>query len=457
MIPTKDLTQYLKKYNISGPRYTSYPTAPHFNKNIGFKEWNIAIEKSNNKSQDISIYIHIPFCHSLCYFCGCNMQVTKNANKVENYLAHLAKEISIISSQLDKSKKVKQIHFGGGTPNFLTPNQIINLGNTIRKYFDFDKKIEYSCELDPRQLTQDHIKSLKKIGVNRVSIGIQDFDELVQIKINRKNKVSQIQTVLKWLKNEGITSYNFDLIYGLPLQHISSFDNTLNEIINLNPSRIACYNFAYLPQLKPHHKLIKKSDLPSASQRIQLLIHTIEKLQSNGYTYIGMDHFAKNDDSLVKAQLSGNLQRNFQGYSTHKKTELFAFGTSSISNFGDAFFQNQKLLPNYFTQIDADKIPLEKGIVLSRQDLIIQDVISSLMCNLKLDFNKFNLKHNINFECFFEQELVKLNELFIEDDFINIQNNMLIITEIGRLFIRNIVMVFDKYLNKNNSFYSKTV
>jgi oxygen-independent coproporphyrinogen-3 oxidase len=457
MIPTNQISSFLEKYNISGPRYTSYPTAPHFHSNISYLDWINALNQSNESKNEISLYFHIPFCHSLCYFCGCNMQVTRNKEKVKNYLSHLFDEITLISSKLPNDRKISQIHFGGGTPNFLTSRQLDTLGEKINTSFSISSDVEFSCEIDPRSTSQAHIKSLKNMGVNRISMGIQDFDKKVQEKINRKHTLKDITALINLLKLEKINAFNIDLIYGLPGQTESSFKATLEKIIELNPSRIACYNFAYLPWLKPHHKLIQENELPCASTKIKLFSMTIDSLQQNGYTYIGMDHFAKNNDELVLAQKNGTLQRNFQGYSTHRNTDLFAFGPSSISNFGNAFFQNHKNLSIYNSLLDENKTPIDKGIMLSEEDLLIHDVITTLMCNLKLEFKHFNEKYNLDFKQFFSTELIQLDELFSDDKFVLISESSISITELGRLFIRNIAMVFDRYLKKDNSFYSKTI
>ncbi len=457
MIPTNQINSFLEKYNISGPRYTSYPTAPHFHSDISYIDWDNALNRSNESKNEISLYFHIPFCHSLCYFCGCNMQVTRNQEKVENYLSHLFDEIALISSKINIDRKVSQIHFGGGTPNFLTSKQLDTLGEKIKNSFTISSDVEFSCEIDPRSISQAHIKSLKNMGVNRISMGIQDFDKNVQEKINRKHTFREICELIELLELEKIHAYNIDLIYGLPGQTESSFKTTLEKIISLNPSRIACYNFAYLPWLKPHHKLIQEDELPHASTKIKLFSMTIELLQQNGYTYIGMDHFAKNDDELILAQINGTLQRNFQGYSTHRNTDLFAFGPSSISNFGNTYFQNHKNLSIYNSMLDENKIPIDKGINLTEEDLSIHNVITTLMCNLKLNFKDFNQIYKIDFKQYFSSELRQLDELFSDDKFVVISDNSISITEIGRLFIRNIAMVFDRYLKKDNSFYSKTI
>ncbi len=452
-----DIQSLLEKFDTSGPRYTSYPTAPQFHTDITRDDWNRALEKSNQSNKKISLYLHIPFCQSLCFFCGCNMQITRNQALVENYLRHLLLEMEMIAEKLESNRTVTQIHFGGGTPNFLNPTQIISLGEKINSLFSISKEVEFSCEIDPRTLTIAHTEALVNIGVNRISIGIQDFDEKVQKRVNRINSFSKVEEIQTWFKSLGINKFNFDLIYGLPLQNVKSFSKTLNKVIELNPSRIASYNFAYLPWIKPHHKLIKENELPSATTKIKLLELIIQTLSQNGYTYIGMDHFAKNDDELIIAQQNGTLQRNFQGYSTQKNTDLFAFGVSSISSFGNAFFQNYKEISTYTSILQTNFLPIEKGYIANVDDILIQNIISSLMCNLEIDFQQFSQKHKIDFINIFENELSTLASIFEEDNLIKITSQKLIINEIGRLFLRNIVMVFDRYIKKDNSIYSKTI
>ena len=453
----QNIQPLLEKFDTSGPRYTSYPTAPQFHTDITYNDWEIALQKSNKSNKNISLYFHIPFCQSLCFFCGCNMQVTRNQALVENYLIHLFIEMEMIAGKLDSSKTISQIHFGGGTPNFLNPNQILLLGEKINSLFNLSNKVEFSCEIDPRTISINHVEALVGIGVNRISIGIQDFDRDVQESVNRVNSYSQVKKVQSWFAKFGIDKFNFDLIYGLPLQSLNSFSKTLSQVIELNPSRIASYNFAYLPWLKPHHKLINEDDLPPAKTKIKLLELIIQTLSQNGYTYIGMDHFAKNDDELIIAQQNGTLQRNFQGYSTQKETDLFAFGVSSISSFGGAFFQNFKEISSYNSNLESSLLPVEKGYICSTNDKLIQNVISSLMCNLEIDFQKFSQKHNVDFTSIFDNELAVLASEFEGDSLIEISPQKLSISKVGRLFVRNIVMIFDQYIKTDKSFYSKTI
>ncbi len=446
-----------KKHNISGPRYTSYPTAPNFHDDISDKDRSLALTRSNHSGNNLSLYFHIPFCHSLCYFCGCTMKVTRNQELVQKYLSSLYKEISLTSESIDPTRNVTQIHFGGGTPNFLTPEQILDIGAFIRSKFTLSDSAEISCEIDPRTFSKEHAESLVTIGVNRVSIGVQDFNSEVQEKINRINPFSMVNEVVSQLKSMGIKEINFDLIYGLPGQTVNSFDATLDKMISLHPSRLAIYNFAYVPWLKPHQKLIREEELPSPETKLSLLQLMIEKLTNAGYEYIGMDHFAKMDDSLTIAQKNGTLYRNFQGYSTQKDTDLFGFGLTSISQFGHAYFQNNKEFKEYYQALDNNELPLSKGLIMTDSDRQIYSIIMGLMCNLELNYNTVSTQIGVDFEKTFAKELTEIHEEFAYDGLVNFTEKGIEITNTGRLYIRNIAMKFDKYLQTDKSLYSKTV
>ncbi len=450
-------TQILEKYDIFGPRYTSYPTVPNFHSEITMMDWQKAIDNSNKSQNNLSLYFHIPFCHSLCYFCGCTMRITRNQELVEKYLTHLEKEMEIVSEKLDKGRMVSQIHFGGGTPNYLSSLQLQRLNASIHSHFLISENVEYSCEIDPRKITIDHISTLQDIGVNRISMGIQDFNSDVQQAINRVNSYAHVKKIVEWIQNANIHSINFDLIYGLPKQNLDTFNCTLNQILSLNPSRIACYNFAYVPWIKPHQKLMEEQDLPSPKTKIEMLHMIIAKLSQNGYEYIGMDHFAKSDDELTKAQKNGTLQRNFQGYSTQKSSDLFAFGISSISHFGNAYFQNSKDLNEYFKLLQNNLLPIQKGLIMSIEDIQVNTIIMRLMCDMKLDYAEISNMINIDFNKVYEKELGKIREVFEKDGLVAFNSTGLKVTDTGRFLSRNIAMFFDKYLSRNNSIYSKTI
>ncbi len=447
----------LEKYNISGPRYTSYPTAPHFHSNINISDWENALQKSNNSQHNLSLYIHLPFCHSLCYFCGCTMRVTKNKQLIEKYLASIINEMKLVSEKIGEQRKVTQIHFGGGTPNFLSQRQLLNLDDAIKSKFNLSENLEYSCEIDPRSFSNDHLYAFVKMGINRVSIGIQDFNKNVQVSINRINSFEVVKKIVNVLQNYGIESINFDLIYGLPLQTIETFSDTLNNIITLTPSRLAVYNFAYVPWVKPHQKIINKNDLPLPNKKLAILQMTIDKLRSHGYEYIGMDHFAKSNDELTQAQKKGILHRNFQGYTTQSNVDLLGFGISAISTFGNAYFQNEKGFKNYFHSIQKNKLPIEKGLILSPEDIQNGIVINRLMCDMKIDYKKVSKLIEKDFKIEFKTEIEKIQDRYANDGIVQFHRDGFDVTDIGRFFVRNIAMTFDKYLNNENSVYSNTI
>ncbi|MBC8311407.1 MAG: oxygen-independent coproporphyrinogen III oxidase [Candidatus Marinimicrobia bacterium] len=446
-----------KKHNISGPRYTSYPTAPNFHTGQTITDWQNAMDRSNESEKDLSLYFHIPFCHSLCYFCGCTMKVTRNQDLINNYLSFLNKEIYLVSNKINRNRKVTQIHFGGGSPNFLNPAQIQQLGENISNYFNISENVEFSCEVDPRKFSKQHITVLKDIGVNRISIGVQDFNPIVQKKINRINTIEMINSIVKQLQDSGLESINMDLIYGLPNQTPESFSDTLTQVLSINPSRLAVYNFAYIPRLRPHQKLINKYDLPSPDQKLVMLQMIIEKLTSNGYEFIGMDHFAKIDDDLTIAQKNGSLTRNFQGYSTQKSTDLFAFGISSISQFGDAYFQNYKDFENYYQCLNKNQLAFEKGYSMSTIDKHINTTIMTLMCDMSINYRSISKILEVDFQEYFYVELSQIRDSFEGDGLVKFNSDGFFVTKLGRLYIRNIVMKFDKYLNQKKTVYSKTV
>lgn len=447
----------VKKYSKPGPRYTSYPTAPHFGEGLDHREWTRQLEKKNqNSERDISLYFHIPFCDTLCYFCGCTMMVTRNQNKITNYLDYLDKEMDLYRNVLHPDRKVTQMHFGGGTPTHLSPDQIRRLGAKINSTFTFDSNSENGCEMDPRELTEDHIIALKEIGVNRASMGVQDFDPVVQKAVNRINSRQLVDETISWIRKHDYESLNLDLIYGLPHQSVERFEKTIDGILELDPDRLAVFNYAHVPWMKPHMKLINEKDLPHPEQKLEMLKMIIERLTSSGYVYIGMDHFAKETDEMTVAQREKSLQRNFQGYSTKLGADIIALGMSSISQLEDVYAQNFKELPLYYEALDSGKFPVEKGYILTEDDLIRRETIMRLMCDLQLNYSLMSDHLGINFSQYFETDLKDL-ATFQDDGLITIDSNGVYITESGRLFIRNIAMEFDAYLEKDNARYSKTI
>ncbi len=447
----------VRKYNKPGPRYTSYPTAPYFTNEVTEANWQEAIRENNLTAQrDLSLYFHIPFCDTLCYFCGCTMMVTRDRDKIEHYLTHIFKEMEIVAQMLNPDRKVVQLAFGGGTPTYLTPGQISRLGEKIHSLFSFSEDAEIGCEMDPRELTREHILALKGMGVNRASIGVQDFDPKVQKAVNRINPEEMIRQVIGWIHEEGFVSLNLDLIYGLPHQTAKSFEKTLHKIIELNPDRLAVFNYAHVPWMKKHQKLIKEEDLPSPDQKLDMMKMITETLTRSGYVYIGMDHFAKADDDLAVSQRSKTLQRNFQGYSTKAGVDIYSFGMSSISQLDTIYAQNTKDLRKYYKAVNEGLLPLEKGYIMTEEDKLRQTVIMRLMCDLELDFSEISGLTGVDFQQHFAGELSNMGE-FVEDGLLTLNSRKLKVTETGRLFIRNIAMCFDEYIDSGKGRYSKTI
>ena len=443
--------ELLKKYDKAGPRYTSYPTAPYFHEGVDEKVFLSHIEKDNTdiEKKDISLYFHIPFCDTLCYFCGCNMMVTRNQNKIEQYIDYLEKEIILLKQHIDKDRKVIQLHWGGGTPTHLSPKQIRKLGGIIHTYFDFHENAEVGVEIDPRELTRDHMVALSEMGFNRCSMGIQDFDPKVQKAVNRIQPEDITRDAVNWAKELGFTSINLDLMYGLPYQNYTTYSETIDTVLSMKPDRLAVFNYAHLPNMIKHQQLIKEEWLPSSDQKLELLKLSIEKLNDAGYVYIGMDHFAKPDDELTVAMQNGTLYRNFQGYSTHAGINLFAIGITGIGMLSDIYVQNYKKLDAYYNALDNNQLPIMRGVTLNEDDQLRREVITELMCNFRLEKSRFELKYNIQFDSYFADALTNLRSLQ-EDGLIELGEKQLKVTDIGRLLIRNIALNFDYYLMKKH-------
>ncbi len=453
--------ELLKKYDRPGPRYTSYPPAPAFSKDFGPEDYKNAIIENNlaNSTADLSLYFHIPFCDTLCYFCGCNMLVTHRRETIRKYLDYLEREIDMIWKMISPGRKVTQLHWGGGTPSYLNPDEIRELGNFINERFEYVEDPEVGVEIDPRGLTYEHMKAFREVGFNRISMGVQDFDPMVQKAVNRIQPEEITRQAIDWSRELGFKSINLDLIYGLPFQTLDSFEKTIDKVIELSPERIAVFNFAYVPWLKPHQRVIRKEDLPSPEIKLKILKMTIEKLTDAGYVYIGMDHFAKPDDELAIAQKEKTLYRNFQGYSTRAGADLYAFGMSAISQFQNIYAQNYKELKEYYARIDEGKFPTAIGYKMTQDDVIRKHVIMRLMCDMELTKSEVEEKFNIKFDEYFADSIPKLQE-FIDDGLVELTENKIIVTLMGRLVIRNIAMCFDAYIDKmmkEKPIFSRTV
>jgi oxygen-independent coproporphyrinogen-3 oxidase len=455
--------ELLAKYDKVGPRYTSYPTAPEWSSEFASQSWQQAIERSNQEQKDVSLYFHIPFCRSACYYCACNIVISPKSLMSEPYLAALKQEIVSVASLIDKKRKVKQLHFGGGTPTFLTAPQLKDLFETIKENFnlDYSEDSEYSIEIDPRVTSFEQLKLLRELGFNRVSLGVQDFDPVVQEAVNRIQSFEMIDEMLKYCRELGFESINFDLIYGLPFQTLESFKQTIQKVILLSPDRIALFNYAHLPSLRPFQKAnIKEADLPSRDTKLLIFSEAMKQFSAAGYEFIGMDHFAKSNDELCKARRERTLHRNFQGYTTKAGCDLIGLGMTSISSINNTYSQNEKKLNRYvdfFKASDAKFAPLEKGFELSQEDLLRREVISRILCHGVLVFAEIDEMFSLSFKEHFAKELIELAELE-KDGLLRLSDSRLEVTSLGRIFLRNIGMVFDEYLQKNrNRLFSRTV
>jgi oxygen-independent coproporphyrinogen-3 oxidase len=451
----------ISKYDQAGPRYTSYPPAPLFSADFGPEDYQRAIlqTEKNPQNKNISLYVHIPFCDSLCYFCGCTTVITKNTQHLQQYLEYLKKEINLLAPLVHPERKVVQMHWGGGTPTYLSPTQLYELGSSLRHFFSFEEDAEMSVEIDPREVTFHHLKALREIGFNRISLGVQDFNPKVQQAINRNQSEFITQQAIDWSRKLGFSSINIDLIYGLPHQTVCSFSETLDAIVKISPERIAVYNFAYVPWMKRHQKLIHGEDLPSSQTKVEILSATIERLTESGYEYIGMDHFARPTDELTLARKNRTLHRNFQGYSTKAGADLYGIGMSSISHFGTYYAQNEKTLREYYQALNNGRFATHVGYRMTKDDEIRKFVIMRLMCDLILDIAEVEHRFDIEFSGYFSLAMRKLEPL-IEDGLVHLSGTTLTVSPIGRLFLRNIAMCFDAYLSENvlqQRRYSKTV
>ncbi|MDV7024186.1 oxygen-independent coproporphyrinogen III oxidase [Atlantibacter subterraneus] len=434
----------IQKYNYSGPRYTSYPTALEFSDQYGESQFHQAVARYPDRP--LSLYVHIPFCHKLCYFCGCNKIVTRQQHKADQYLDALEQEI-IHRAPLFAGRTVKQLHWGGGTPTYLNKAQISRLMNLLRGAFNFSNEMEISIEVDPREIELDVLDHLRAEGFNRLSMGVQDFNKEVQRLVNREQDEAFIFALLNHAREIGFTSTNIDLIYGLPKQTPESFAYTLQRVAELNPDRLSVFNYAHLPTLFAAQRKIKEADLPTAQQKLDILQQTIGSLMQTGYQFIGMDHFARPDDELAIAQREGVLHRNFQGYTTQGDTDLLGLGVSAISMIGDSYAQNYKELKQYYQYVDERGDALWRGLALTHDDCIRRDVIKALICNFRLDFSAVEQQWQLDFADYFAEDL-KLLAPLAKDGLVDIDEKGIQVTPKGRLLIRNICMCFDVYLRQ---------
>lgn len=454
--------ELIKRYDQSGPRYTSYPTAVSFTEEFGEECYYTAAALSNEDPipKPLSLYFHIPFCDTICFYCACNKIATKDYSRVDDYLKRLFREIEMQAELFDSDRVVNQLHWGGGTPTFLSVEQMAALMAKTREHFHLadDEDGEFSIEIDPRSVTRESILALREIGFNRFSLGVQDVDPVVQKAINRVQPESINKVITEACQESGARSINFDLIYGLPLQTEERFRATLDSVIALSPDRISVFNYAHLPHRFKPQRRINDDDLPSGTEKLAILQLTIERLTEAGYVFIGMDHFAKPTDELVIAQRTGKLHRNFQGYTTHGDCDLVAMGVSSISKVCDTYSQNAKTLDEYYAAIDAGKLPIIGGVRLDSDDLLRRELIQTLMCNFSLSMNQIEENFKVSFEQYFENEL-KLLVPMIKDGLLEIKDRQIVVLERGRMLVRNICMVFDARLRdmKNVQKFSRVI
>jgi oxygen-independent coproporphyrinogen-3 oxidase len=443
--------EQLRKYNVPGPRYTSYPPATHFTEEF---------QTANLKPQaatPLSLYFHLPFCSRQCLYCGCTNIVTGDQGKSAEYLGYLQRELDLRAPFIAAGSEVTQIQLGGGTPTFFLPAELEELGRLIRDHYTVASGAEAGVEIDPRAITKEKVQALRNAGFNRASLGVQDTDPLVQETIMRIQPPEMIAQANQWLRDSGIESVNFDLIYGLPNQSVESFDRTLDEVLTLSPDRFAIYSYAHIPWIKSFQKTFEDK-LPGPETKLQLLQLIIEKLTDKGYVYIGMDHFAKPEDGMAKALANGTLQRNFQGYSTHKGVDLHGFGMSSISHAGGHYFQNQKELAGYYAALDGGSLPVVRGYSMTDEDKLRYHAIMHIMCNLYIDYARLSEEMGIDFAEHFKADIASLDDLEA-DGLVRREAGGLHVTPLGRLFVRIIAMRFDAYIQteQRKGRYSQTV
>ena len=443
----------IRAYDKSGPRYTSYPTAVQFHEGFGEDDYNAWANKTNELSRQsqnptpLSLYFHIPFCDTVCFYCGCNKVATKDRTRAAPYLQRVYKEIAMQSRLFDSNRPVDQLHWGGGTPTFISHDEMRELMRVTGEHFALrdDDSGEYSIEIDPREVQEDTLALLRELGFNRLSLGVQDFDSKVQKAVNRIQSEDKTFWVLNTARELGYKSISVDLIYGLPFQTVESFSTTVDKIIAASPDRLSVFNYAHLPAMFKPQRRINETDLPLPAEKLAILRTTMEKLNQSGYEFIGMDHFAKPDDELAIAQANGTLYRNFQGYSTHADCDLVAMGITSIGKVGDTYAQNVKTLEEYYERLDAGRLAVFRGIELDADDVLRREVITQLICHFKLNFDAIEKRFGIDFKEYFALELQELRAME-QDGLLELNASAIQVLPVGRLLIRNVCMVFDRYL-----------
>jgi oxygen-independent coproporphyrinogen-3 oxidase len=452
--------ELIRRFDINGPRYTSYPTADRFADTFdahAFSAW-LGKRVTGEASKPLSLYFHIPFCNTVCYYCACNKITTKDHGLSAKYLGYMDREMGLQVASLGVSRQVTQLHLGGGTPTFLSHEELHRLMASVHTYFELAPNGEYSIEVDPRKVGFDTVELLAKLGFNRMSVGVQDFTETVQIATNRVQSFDETRLVMEAARVTGFSSVSMDLIYGLPKQNVTSFDHTLEQVLELSPDRISLYSYAHLPGLFSPQRRIVESELPTADVKLQILQRAIRRLTEAGYVYIGMDHFAKPDDELAVAQRHGRLHRNFQGYSTQAECDMLAFGVSSIAKVGPVYAQNHKTLETYYEALDRNELPVLRGIELTADDSLRRSIIQALMCHFSLSIKSVQIAHLIDFREYFAEELADLKRMETAG-LVEVGDERIDVLPAGRLLVRAVAMVFDRYLraDRERKRYSRVI
>ncbi|QDX81096.1 oxygen-independent coproporphyrinogen III oxidase [Denitratisoma sp. DHT3] len=452
--------QLIKRFDVNGPRYTSYPTADRFVEAFDattYKSW-LGRRTVEGACRPLSLYVHLPFCNTICYYCACNKIITKDHGRSAKYIKYLGRELAMQAEALEGGRDVVQLHWGGGTPTFLSHEEMTRLMDLIRSHFRLLPNGEYSIEVDPRKVDRATVKLLAELGFNRMSIGVQDFEPAVQKAVNRIQSLEETKLVMDSAREFGFQSISMDLIYGLPKQNVISFNHTLDEALKLSPDRLSIYNYAHLPGLMKPQRRILESDLPSPDAKLQILQLAIRRLTEAGYVFIGMDHFAKPEDELAVAQRGGRLHRNFQGYSTHAEADLLAFGVSAIGKVGPTYSQNVRTLDEYYDSLDRGVLPVMRGIELTADDLLRRSIIQALMCQFQISIESIEIAHLIDFKSYFADELADLREME-EAELLEVGEQWITVLPKGRMLARNIAMVFDRYLRlgREKARYSKVI
>ena len=452
--------ELVRRFDGLGPRYTSYPTADRFNEAFDAMMHAAWLERRHIGAitPPLSLYVHLPFCENICYYCACNKIITRDHSRASTYLDYLEREVAMQAEHLGSNRRISQLHFGGGTPTFLSDEELTRLVKMLRANFKFDPAGEYAIELDPRSLRPGTVPLLAELGFNRASLGVQDFDPDVQRAVNRIQPPEQTEQAITAVRAAGFRSVSVDLIYGLPKQTLDGFKETLERVIDISPDRIALYNYAHLPTVFKPQRRILEADLPRPEVKLEIFTSVLERLTGAGYVYIGMDHFAKPDDDLAVAQRQGRLHRNFQGYSIYADTDLLAFGVSAIGRVGPTYYQNAKTLDEYYDALDWNHLPVIRGLELTQDDLVRRAVIQALICHFRLSVESIELAYLIDFKAYFKDELADL-AAFQQEGLVDISGDWITITARGRLLVRAICMVFDRYLreNRQRANYSKVI